>query len=171
MKNNKKKEKEKQENIQKMGEVIKNKNKITDETSKKIKAKIFENLIIAIVFALYFYFIYLGSQNIEANIFLTDLKVFSLGLLIIAIILFECSYKKDNGNLCIHGIEVLILAIITLFLIYIYSLYINRTFALIITSISIGSIIYFIIKSIIIFFKIKKVDFKSKNDIKEIIKK
>ena len=76
MKNNKKKEKEKQENIQKMGEVIKNKNKIAVETSKKIKTKIFENLIIAIVFTTYLYFIYLGSQNIEANVFLTDLKVF-----------------------------------------------------------------------------------------------
>lgn len=170
MKNNKKKEKEKQENIQKIGDVIKNKNKITVETSKKIKAKIFENLIIAILFALYFYFIYLGSQNIEANVFLTDLKVFSFGLLIIAIILFEYSYRRDNGNLCIHGIEILILAIITLFLIYIYSLYINRTFSLIITSISILSIIYFMIKSIIIFFKIENADFKSKNDIKEIIK-
>lgn len=170
MKNNKKKEKEKQENIQKMGEVIKNKNRIAVETSKKIKKKIFENLIIAIIFSIYLYFIYLGSQNIEANVFLTDLKVFSFGLLIIAIILFEYSYKKDNGNLCIHGIEILILAIITLFLIYIYSLYINRTFSLIITSISIFSIIYFVIKSIIIFFRIKNVDFKSKNDIKEIIK-
>ena len=166
MKNNKKKEKDKQENIQQIGDVIKNKNKITVETSKKIKAKIFENLIIAILFALYFYFIYLGSQNIEANVFLTDLKVFSFGLLIIAIILFEYSYRRDNGNLCIHGIEILILAIITLFLIYIYSLYINRTFSLIITSISILSIIYFMIKSIIIFFKIENADFKSKNDIK-----
>lgn len=171
MKNNKKKEKEKQENIQKMGEVIKNKNKITVEDSKKIKGKIFQNLIIAIVFTVYFYFTYLGSQNIEAKIFLTDLKVFSLGLLVIAIIIFEISYKKDNGSLCIHGIEVLILAIITLFLIYIYSMFINRAFSLITSSISIIYIIYFAIKSLIIWYKMKKQYFNAKDDIKEIVKK
>lgn len=171
MKNSKKKEKEKQENIQKMGEVIKNKNKITVEASKKIKSKIFENLIIAIVFALYLYFLYLGSQNIESSIYLTDLKVFAFGILIVAIIIFEISYKKDNDSLCIHGIEILILAIITLFLIYTYSMVVNRAFSLIICSISVIYIIYFTIKSLIIWYKMKKQYFKAKDDIKEIIKK
>lgn len=171
MKSEKRKEKEKQENIQKMEEIIKDKHKISNEDTKKIKRKVFENLLIAIIFVIYLYLIYLGSQNIETSIYLTDLKVFSISLLVVAIIIFEYSYKNDNGNMCIHGIEVLILAIITLFLIYIYSLFINRAFSLIITLIIILYVIYFTIKSIIILFKMKKQYFKSKNDIKEIIKK
>lgn len=169
MENNK--NKEEQDNIQKIEEVIKNNKKIVNEYTKKINKKVFENIIIAIIFVLYFYFIYLGSQNIESKIYITDLKVFSLGLLTIAIIIFEYSYKKDNGSLSIHGIEVLILAIITLFLVYIYSLYINRTYILIIVSMSIASLIYFLIKSIVVYRKMKKVYYKSKDDIKEIIKK
>lgn len=171
MKNEKRKEKEKQQNIQKMEEIIKDKKKISIEDTKNIKRKIFENLSITIVFVIYFYLLYLGSQNIETSIYLTDLKVFSMGLLIVSIIIFEYSYKKDDGNMCIHGIEVLVLAIITLFSIYMYSIFINRTFTFIIILISIVTIMYFTIKSIIILFKMKKQYLKSKDDIKEIIKK
>lgn len=171
MKNSKRKEKEKQENIQKMEEVIKNKKKIVNHYTKKIHKKIIENLLYAIIFIIYLYLLYLGSQNIETSIFLTDLKVFSFGLLVLAIILFERSYKKDDGNLSMHGIEILILAIITLFLIYVYSLFISRTFSVIIVSISIVCILYYVIKSIIILYNMKKQYFKSNDDINEIIKK
>lgn len=171
MGNNKKKEKEKQKNIQKMEEVIKDKKKIVNEYSKKINKTIFKNIIIAIIFVIYFYFIYLGAQNIESAVYLTDLKVFSIGLLIVSIIIFEYSYKKDNGGLCINGIEVLILAIITLFLIYIYSLCVSRTYTIVIISMLIACVIYFLIKSLVIYIKMKKTYYKSKDDIKEIVKK
>lgn len=171
MGNNKRKEKEKQKNIEKIEKIIKDKHKIENEVTQQIKRKIVENFIIAIIFIIYLYLLYLGSQNIETSIYLTDLKVFSIGLVIVAIIIFEYSYKKDSGIMCIHGIEVLVIGIVTLFSIYIYSLNVNRIFSLIITFIAILVIIYFIIKCIIILFKMKKQSLKSKDDIKEIIQK
>ena len=171
MKGGKRKEKERQNNIEKLGEVIKDKNRIVTDYNQKIHKKILENVIFAIVYVIYFYVIYLGAQNIETSIYLTDLKVFSFGLLITAIIVFEYSYKKDNGTTIIHGIEILITAIITLFLNYMTSIFVNRAYILIITCISVIYIFYFIIKSLIIVYKMKKQYFKEKDDIKDIIKK
>ena len=50
MKGEKKKEKEKQKNLEKMEEVIKNKNKIVDDYNKKIQKKILQNIAFAIVY-------------------------------------------------------------------------------------------------------------------------
>ena len=158
-------------NIQKIEETIKQRKNINVEYKKKIRSKIFENIIIAIAFTAYYYLVYLGSINIESEVLLIDLKTFSIGLLITAIAIFEISYKKENDNLAVHGIEVLILAIITLFAIYMYSLFVSRFFILIIVSISFITIIYFLIKSLIIYFKMQNSYIKSKDDIKEIIKK
>ena len=170
MKDTNKQEKENQKNIEKIEEVIKNKKKVGVQQSKEIKSKIFENVIIAIVFLLYFYLLYLGSQNIESSVFFTDLKVFAFGILIVAIIIFEISYKKDSGNLCIHGIETLILAIVNLFLVYVYTLEVSKTFTLIIAIISSIYFVYFIIKTVVLCLKMKKKFIKSKDDIKEIVK-
>ena len=171
MKGEKKKEKEKQKNLEKMEEVIKNKNKIVDDYNKKIQKKILQNIALAIVYIIFFYLLYLGSQNIETNIYLTDLKVFAFGLLILAIIIFEYSYKKDNGAIAIHGIEILVTSIIALFLTYMSELFVNRIYILIITCIAIIYVVYFIIKSFIILYTMKKQYFKQKDDIKDIIKK
>ena len=171
MKGEKKKEKEKQKNLEKMEEVIKNKNKIVDDYNKKIQKKILQNIAFAIVYIIFFYLLYLGSQNIETNIYLTDLKVFAFGLLILAIIIFEYSYKKDNGAIAIHGIEILVTSIIALFLTYMSELFVNRIYILIITCIAIIYVVYFIIKSFIILYTMKKQYFKQKDDIKDIIKK
>ena len=158
MKGGKRKEKERQNNIQKLGEVIKDKNKIVNDYNKKIHKKIFENVI------------YLGSQNIETSIYLTDLKVFSFGLLATAIIVFEYSYKKDNGYTAMYGIEILITAILTLFLTYMSSLFVNRIYILILSCVVVVYVVYFIIKSLIIVYKMKKQYFKEKDDIKDIVK-
>lgn len=46
--------------------------------------------------------------------------MFSVSMIVISIILFENSYKKENKSLAIFGIEVLILAITNLALMYLY---------------------------------------------------
>ena len=111
-----------------------------------------------------------GSQNIETDMYLFILKIASGVLLFISIAIFEISYKKDNDSLALHGIEVLVVAITTLFIVYLYSLYLNRTFVTIIISISFISTIYYIIKSIIIWYKSKKKDVNVRDDIKDIVK-
>ena len=44
----------------------------------------------------------------------------SMLILLIALAILEIAYKKDNGNLGISGLEILALAIFTLFAPYIY---------------------------------------------------
>ena len=144
--------------------------KIPKEEIDKINTRIFNNVLIAIGIMLYFMFLNLGSMNIQSEILITDLKIFGIGILAIAVFLFEYSYKKDDGVICIHGIETLILAIITLFLIPLYNMY-NAKFNLIAASLSYLFAIYYVSKSIVIQNKMKKEYYKSINDISEIVKK
>lgn len=63
-----------------------------------IHKRVFTNLMIATVIIVYFIFIILGYVNIKREAFLIDLRVFSLAILLGAILLFEKSYQKDNGT-------------------------------------------------------------------------
>ena len=156
--------------IEKIDKEFKSKQKMPKEQEEKINKIIFNNILIAIGVMLYFYFINLGSINIEPEIFLTDLKVFSMGILLLAILLFEISYKKDDGKMCIYGIETLVVAIISLFALYIYSIYRNY-FHFIIAYLSLLLAIYYVGKSIVIYKKMEKEYYKSLSDIGEIVKK
>lgn len=163
-------EKKINENINKLEEEIKNKKSIPKEEMTLINKKVFENIFIAIIVMIYFYFINMGSLNIETNVFLVDLKVFSICLIVFTIILFEYSYKKENGNICIHGIETLFIAIVTLFSIYAYTLFFDK-FNLLIALSAFLFAIYYVGKSIIIYVKMKRNYFKKLSDIGDIIKK
>lgn len=163
-------EKETNENIEKLEQEILHKKQMPKEEKNKINKKVFENILIADIIMAFLYFISLGSLNIESPIFIMDLKVFSIGLVIFSIILFEISYKKENGNLAIHAIETLILAIFTLFSIYIYTIYLKE-FHMYVTIFSLLFAIYYVGKAIVIYQKMKKKYIASLNDIEEIIKK
>lgn len=163
-------EKELNEKLRGIEKEIVSKKELPKEETLKINKKVFENILIADVIMVFLYFISLGSWNIESTVFITDLKVFSMALIVFTIILFEYSYKKDNGNICIHGIECLFLSIFMLFSIYLYTMYI-RSFDLIIASASFIFAIYYVAKAIIIYCKMRKQYFESINDISEIIKK
>lgn len=163
-------EKELKENLKGIEKEIVSKKKLPKEETLKINKKVFENILIADVIMLFLYFISLGSINIETSVFITDLKVFSMVLIIFTIILFEYSYRKENANICIHGIECLVISIFMLFSIYLYTMYF-RTFDLIIASASFLFAIYYVAKAIIIYRKMQKQYFASINDINEIIKK
>ena len=157
------------EHIEKIEE-LETKKELPEIEEEKINVKVFENLVIADVVMLFLYFIALGALNIETNAFLTDLRVFSITLITFAIMLFEYSYRKENGNVCIHGIECLVLAIFTLISIYLYTLYFKK-FHMIVASISFIFAVYYVGKSIIIYRKMKKQYIDSLNDINEIVKK
>lgn len=159
-----------EESIEELEKEIVNKKKLPQDEENKINKKVFENMIIADILMAFFYLISLGSLNIETPIFMTDLKVFSIGLIILTIILFEISYKKENGNLCIHGIECMVIAIFMLFSTYLYTAYIKE-FYMYVSIFAYISGIYYAIKSIIIYRKMKKKYIASLSDIDEIIKK
>ena len=141
-----------------------------DKTVNEVNTNIFKNLLIAIGILIYFYFINLGYINIEKNTFITDLKVFSISILIISIILFEIAYKKDKGVIVIHGIEALVLAIVTMYLINPY-FYMTPIFKLIPLVIPFAFAIYYVVKSTIIYLRKRKEYVTSLSDISEIVKK
>lgn len=161
---------EMKENLETIEKEIKIKNYLPQEETEKISKKIFSNILIADIVLVFLYFISLGSINIESNIFITDLKVFSVFLIICTILLFEYSYRKENVNIFIHGIESFILSLFILFSSYIYTFYLKE-FDLIVTTVSCTFAIYYVIKSVIIGRRMKKKYFVSTSDINEIIKK
>ena len=149
---------------------IKKKNKLPKTEILKINKKIFTNILIANILMLFFCFLSLGFVNIEKQVYIMDLKVFAISLLVIAIVIFEKSYKKDDGIMSIYGIEVLVLALCFLFGIYTYILSPN-VFILLIPVVSYMFAIYYVGKAIIIYKTMKKKYIKSLSDIKEIVKK
>lgn len=147
--------------------VIKDKKKMPKEEKKKIRKVAFRNIFVAIGIIIYFLFLSLGYINIDNNIFVTDLKVFSMCILLFAIAIIEVAYKKDNGQLAIYGIEMIVLSIASVSLIYV-DLMLSSKFIVITSIISAVFALYYILKATIMYLKKKKAYFI--NDMKEIIK-
>ncbi len=166
----KKEERKRKDNIEKLSKEIEEKKKLPKEVKEKINSKVFENMIIAAIIMIYLVSLNLGMTNIPTDTYRTDLKVFSIILLIITIMIFEWGYKKDDESIWLHGVEVMVIGIITLYLISLYSIYYN-TYGALILSIGIAYLIYYAIKIVIIQKRIEKEYIKSLNDIGEIIKK
>ena len=135
-----------------VGKELKSKKKLPAEELKKINKRVFQNVFLAIVIMFYLDFIILGFVNIENSVFITDLKVFGMALLLVAIGIFEYAYKKDSGKHIIHGIEILLLAFITILLIYVNLMWSNK-FIYITAFVSYAFAIYYVAKSIIIYIK------------------
>lgn len=156
--------------IEQLEKDIMNKKHIPKEIEDKIHKKIFENILIADVLMVFLNLITLGSLNIETPVFLKDLKIFSLGFIIFTIVLFEISYKRENGKILINGLECFALSIVMLFSSYIYTMHMKE-FDIYISLASYAFAIYYVGKSIIISKKMKKQYIQSLSDIEEIIKK
>ena len=160
--------KRKKYNPEEIAKKIENKKKLPTEQRKKIYKKIAINIIIAWAIVIYFIFVNLGSMHIEEEVFITDLKVFSLTIIAIAIIVFENAYNKDSGKTALFGIETFIVAIATLVSIYIYILH-KEMFTWYIAISSFTVTIYYLVKSTIIAIHNKKEYKKTISDVKEII--
>lgn len=132
--------------------------------------KLFKNIMIAIVISIYFIFLNLGSVNIENDIFLTDIKVFSMIILGISIIIFEKAYRKDSSELTINAIETLVLASYTLSIIYVTNLFKFDFRYYVLTSSYIFSI-YYVFKDIIIYTRENRKYLRELSDISDIVKK
>ena len=135
--------------------IFKSKKTIPKEDLKKINQPVFHNILMAIAIMVYFIFLILGFYNIKNDIYQTDLKVFAMCILFIAIILLEKAYKQDSGKLAIFGIESIIISIITVALIYI-NIMLSANYISIVLVISYILAIYYVLKSIIIYIRERK---------------
>lgn len=143
------------------------KNNLPKEENEKINRHLFQNIMVAIVIMVYFIFLNLGKNNIQNTVFVTDLKVFGMCIMLLAIALMEKAYKEDSGRIAVFAIEMIVLSLTTVLLIYIDLIFSTR-FEFIVTAISYIFAIYYLIKSIIIYLKKRKKYFV--DDMKEIIK-
>ena len=148
--------------------MIKKTKDIPKEELEKIHKVIFKNIIIALCIIAYFIFLNLGQINIQNDVYVTDLKVFSVCVLLTAIAFIENAYKKDSGEIAIYGIEMIVLAISTVALIYVNMMF-PEQYISIATLISYAFGIYYVFKSIVIYIRKKNQYFV--NDMKEIMNK
>ena len=142
--------------------------KMPKDEKKKIYKKVFANIILGIVVTLYFIGIGIGFLNIDGPTFITDLKVFSLSILAIAIILFEFAYGKDDDKTALYGVEMLFVAIMSLVLLYTCILHKDKFIAVANIVACIG-VLYYLVKSISIYIREKLKWKKTISDVKEIV--
>lgn len=163
----KKKDKKKIDEKQ-IEEQIETAKKMPKDEKKKIYKKVFSNIILGIVVTLYFIGIGIGFLNIDGPTFITDLKVFSLSILAIAIILFEFAYGKEDDKTALYGVEMLFVAIMSLVLLYTCILHKDKFIAVANIVACIG-VLYYLVKSISIYIREKLKWKKTISDVKEIV--
>ena len=140
------------------------------EVNEKCMKKIYLNILKAIIIIAYFFVLNLASENISTFYLDKGIELCTMIFLGATICIFEVAYRKDNDDLAIQGIEVLILSAYTLTSQHITKKY-NfdfKTYSLVASYIF---AIYFILKCIVVYTKGRKEMAENMSDIKEIVKK
>ena len=140
--------------------------KIQKKESKKWLKSVIINLIIAIVASLYLVSL---MFLVNAYMFDTIIKVFTVVLLLIGIVLLERYYRKENRMIALASVEVLCIAAHTVSINHVLKLFNLGFFNYIIASI-VTVLIYYILKCIIIFTIEKRKSLKNLSDISKIVK-
>lgn len=139
------------------------------EVSEKHMKKIYLNIIKAILVVIYFLTLNLVSEKISALYLERGIEICTMIFLFLAIFIFELAYKKDDDDLVVQGVEVLVLSAYTL-----TSQYITKRFNLNFKIYSLASsyiiAIYFVVKCIWYYTKGRKEIADDLSDIKEIVK-
>lgn len=139
------------------------------EVSEKHMKKIYLNILKAILVVIYFLTLNLVSEKISALYLERGIEICTMIFLFLAIFIFELAYKKDDDDLVVQGIEVLVLSAYTL-----TSQYITKRFNLNFKIYSLASsyiiAIYFVVKCIWYYTKGRKEIADDLSDIKEIVK-
>ena len=147
---------------------IEEKRKLPISVKNVISTKIFQVLVIATIIMAYFCivnFIYYKFDNVK---FEELLKYFAIIISLCTVITFEISYRKNSIKLLIIGIELFFCGVFSLYIPY---LFLHTNSAIRISAMILPSflIIYYGIKSIVIF-KTNQIEYRnSLSDVKEIV--
>lgn len=141
--------------------------KLTSDIKDKIAKKALNNFLIALDILLLFIILMITARNLPKETSILICKIVSVVLFIFTLILFEIAYKKDDDEICINGIEMLALSLITLLTPYTFIQKPNN-FSLIV---GVYFTIYYIIKNFIIYKKEKNKYLRQINDIMQIVKR
>lgn len=157
-------------NIVELGNKIKQERKLPEDRKKDIYKNVFTNVITAILLTAYFFGVNLINLHMDSETFVYQINAFSIILLIASIVIFEKAYNKDDDRTAILGMEILVLALVTLFLRYVTTKY-SLDYMVCLIALTLIFLMYYIIKSVVTYVKEKKEYVKSLSDIKEIVKK
>lgn len=138
------------------------------DVRERIYLKIVKEFWMAILIFAYFIFMNYGYGRMTQEIFTRDLKICATLLIVATVVAFEIAYKKDSGEIAIHGIELLVLSVITLFMPYVY-IYRGIVLKFLYSFSSMYIAIYYAIKALIIYEIELKKYITNISDVKEII--
>ena len=136
---------------------------------KPIVRDILANIIYLLLIVIYFVCFNTQGKLLSAKILTQFINISSIVFLIISIIMLEVGYRKENTKIFINGIEFLILAIFTLLIKHMPKVLGNTMKSYVEVGIYVA-IVYYILKSAIVFTKNKYDQLKKLSDIKEIVK-
>ncbi len=148
---------------------IEEKRKLPKKIKDNISTNIFQDLLVAIIIMSYFCIINFSYYNFENTIFEENMKYFALAIIILTVIAFEISYRKNSVKFLIIGLELFSCGVLSLYIPYIF---LHSTSALRISIMILPAflVVYYGIKSFIIF-KRKQLQYRNNlSDIKEIVK-
>ena len=143
----------------------KEKNSIMEETKKKI----IKNSIVAALILLSFVGIFVAYSVVQDNMFTRIWQGITMSLLVVSIVIFEFAYKKDSGTLALNGIEILVLACFALTIEYI-KIRFNVEIKIYTIVFGVVFLVYYLLKTFIIYTSGRKQVLNSLSDIAEIVK-
>ena len=152
---------------------IEGKEEINLKDGKEIKneanKEIFSNIIIAIILLAYFFIIQITCSRFMQNDIFEYLEIPATIFFLLGLFFFERSYKKDSGKIFLRGLEFVVISGHTLSIEYVVTKY-NFDIQLYLTVSSYVFAIYYVLKSIIIYTKMRKEYLKSLSDISDIVR-
>ncbi len=141
---------------------------IPKDVMKKINTKVFKELLMSIVVFIYYIFTYIVFLKTRSNVFTYCLNICACTFTIIAIVLFEVGYRKENDIVFIRGIEIMFISLISLFMPYVY-LKRGKTFISLYSLSCLYISIYYAIKALVVYINEVKKYRRGLSDIKEIL--
>lgn len=117
------------------------------------------------------YFVCFNTQviTLETTMIIQYIDISSITFLVIAIVMFEVGYRNNKAKIFINGVEFLVLATATLLIKHIPKT-LGHTMEHYTEIVIYAFIAYYILKSVIMYTKLKHDELKKLSDIKEIVK-
>lgn len=151
-----------------IGKEFDTKIKIPKDVRNGIYTKLFKEFCIAILTVVYFVFVNFGYRKLSQMIFTNVLYSFSGVLILFTVVLFEVAYRKGNGQIGVHGVEVLVLSVISLFMPYVY-FHRGKTVMMLYSLMGLYIAIYYVVKAVVVYVKEVRKYKDNLSDVKEIV--
>ena len=142
---------------------------IPQNIMNSIHTKIFKELLMGILISLYYILVDVLFLRGNEIVFTKSLNIVTVFLTISAIILLEVGFRKKEDKIFVRGLEIVILALITLFIPYVY-LKRGKVFISLYSLSCLYISVYYAVKALIIYLNEVKRYRRGLSDVKEILK-